>query len=328
MNNAREIDTVYTKPVESTDMIPIKVIRYDDNPMSETYEKLVGEAFFFRNNYVTTQTRGHSELTELLDWIDSYDQFTFGVVEGFNARNTFFYDLEVDGASDAEVKVHMANATAPTQGELKVHNEKATWSVQTPDLKAVDATAAVNLMRTSIVRSKGYPNHWFGDGSDANLATAEQMAIPTARMIKRKQRGIKNIVKMMAMFALQKSVEFGEIRLAEDEYFEVDVTMFDFEKKDSAVIGAAFTSLVNALAVAVSKGWASDDSAKKVVDGMLNMLGVEVDPNEKPEDIRADADEKDAINAMTTKKPITDFMQEPDAKNKAENKRDDQGVSR
>jgi hypothetical protein len=333
--NAREIDTIVVTPPESVERMPLKVIRYDADPKSATYEKLVGDAFYFRINYVTTQTRGNSELMNLLDLIDTFDQFVFSMAEGFNARNSHFYDLTLTGASDPEVKAMAAAATSPTAGELKVHNEKAIWEVKTPDLKAVDASAAVNLLKTTIVGMKGWPAHWFGDGSDANLATAGEMAKPTVRKVKRKQSNIKSIVEQMALFVEQQLIEAKIFTLADDEYIEVETSMFDIEKKDSAVVGAAMTAIVNALAVAETKGWVSSENAKKVVDGFMNMLGITVDPNETPEDLKAQANQKNAENAITTKVPVDQFMSDAqnqtnaDAqrKNKTKNQPVDQGVA-
>ena len=304
--NEREIDVLILVPPGDTKEVPLKVIRYDDKPDSETYEKLVGDAFYFRINYVTTQTRGHGELTQHLDWIDAFEQFLFGVLDGFDARNTFFYDLTMEGVE--QTKIDKMSVPRPQTGEVKVHNEKATWEVKSPDLKAVDASEAVRLIRNFIVGTKGFPDHWFGEGSDVNLATAQVMSAPTIRMIKRKQESIKRMLKKIAQFVLQEAVDKKEISMGDDEYFDIEVSMFDIERKDSAVIGAAFVQIVTALKVATGSGWVTDENAKKIIDGILGMLGVEVDPNEDVEDIKAKNKTSQGTDGLDDIPPVNDFL--------------------
>jgi hypothetical protein len=312
--NAREIDVLVLVPPEDTKEVPLKVIRYDDNANSPTYGKLAGETFFFRINYVTTQTRGHGELTQHLDWIDAFEQFLFGVLDGFDARNTFFYDLMMEGVE--QTKIDNMVIPRPVTGEVKVHNEKATWEVKSPDLKAVDASEAVRLIRNFIVGTKGFPDHWFGEGSDVNLATAQVMSAPTIRMIKRKQESIKRMLKKIAAYVLQCAVDKQAITLEDGEYFDVEVSMFDIERKDSAVIGAAFVQIVTALKVATQSGWVTDENAKKIIDGILGMLGVEVDPNEDVEDIKAKNKTVEDENSLDGAPPVNEFLKQ-DQKNQA-----------
>lgn len=313
--NAREIDILVMTPPEDTKNITLKVIRYDDVPNSPTFGKLAGEAFFFRINYVTTQTRGHGELTQHLDWIDAFEQFLFGVLDGFDARNTFFYDLTMEGLKKEEID--KMSVPRPTTGEVKIHNEKAKWEIQTPDLKAVDASEATRLIRNFIVGTKGFPDHWFGEGSDVNLATAEVMSIPTVRMIKRKQKVIKNMLKKIAQFVLQCAVDKKAIALSDGEYFDIEVSMFDVERKDSAVIGNAFVQIVTALKVATQSGWVTDENAKKIIDGILGMLGVEVDPNEKVEDIKARNDSQADDDVLNDVPPVNEFLKQQQQKGQA-----------
>ncbi len=271
--NAREVDVLILTPPETSDEKPMTNIRYDTDPHSPTFRKLKGEAFFFRENYVTTATRGHGELTQQLDWLDAFEQFLFGVLDGFDARNTFFYDVMLKGATQEQLK--KLKLERPKQGEVVTHNENAEYKIQVPDLKAVDAGEATRLVRNFIVGSKGWPDHWFGEGSDVNLATAQAMSTPTILMVKRKQKRWKLFIKKIARFVLQQAVDKKKIKLADDEYFDIEVTMFNIDQKDSSVIGNAIVQIVTALKLAVQSSWMTDETAQKVVNGFMMMLGVE-----------------------------------------------------
>lgn len=276
-------------PKDAANDLTLKVIRYDlfdetglkSNAKSETYGKLIGDAFYFRNNYIMSQTRGYSELLEYLDWLDGFEQFLFAVLEGFKARNAHFYDVTMQGKSQEDLDKQII--APPGQGEVKLHNEKVTWDVKTPDLKAVDATDATKLIKNFITGSKGYPDMWFGDASDSNLATAQVMTVPTMQMLKRKQNGVKEMLKMMCLFVMQQAQDHDSLKLEQNEYIDIEISMMNLDRKDSSVLGSAFVQFTTALKVAVSSNWITNETAKKVVDGILTMLGIEVDPNETVE---------------------------------------------
>lgn len=303
--NAREIDVLIMVPPNQTEPKPFKVIRYDPDPESETFKKLVGDVFFFRLNYVTTQTRGHGDLTQQLDWIDAFEQFLFGVLDGFDARNTFFYDVMLEGATESDLK--KTKISRPKQGEVVTHNEKAKYDVVSPDLQAVDASEATRLIRNFIIGTKGWPDHFFGEGSDVNLATAQVMSAPTIRMVKRKQKKWKLFVKKIALFVLQQAVDKKKIKLADDEYFDIEVSMFNIDQKDSAVIGSAFVQLVTAMRVAVQSHWITDETAQKVVNGIMGMLGIE--PTlETPDEIREKKKQREDEEPFNDIPPVSEFL--------------------
>ena len=303
--NAREIDELVMVPPNETEQKKLKVIRYDQNPKSESYRKLVGEAFFFRLNYVMTQTRGHGDLTQQLDWLDAFEQFLFGVLDGFDARNAFFYDVTLEGATEQMLK--KTQISRPKQGEVVTHNEKAKYEVKSPSLNSVDASEATRLIRNFIIGTKGWPDHFFGEGSDVNLATAQVMSAPTIRMVKRKQNKWKKFIKKIALFVLQQRVDKKKITLAADEYFDIEVSMFNIDQKDSAVIGSAFVQLVTALRVAAQSHWITDETAQKVVNGILGMLGIE--PTlETPAEIKEQKKQREDEEPFEDISPISDFL--------------------
>ncbi len=284
--NVREVEKLRFALPNSTDELTLDVVKTDLDPKSPTFEKLIGQTFFWRLNKVVNQTRGHSELMELADWLDAFEQFLFNNFEGAALRNAFFYHLKMIGSSQQDIdKMRIA---APKPGTVRITNEKAEWSVITPDLKAADTAEAARLFKNFILAGKGYPEHWFADGGQTNLATAGVMTIPTMRMLKAKQRAVKGILKDMVMFVTDQARIHNNLPLGVDEYIDAEITAFDFERKDAADIATSFAQSMTALTVAAQKNWVSQDNAKKVVDGMLQRYGIEVDENETVESIKED----------------------------------------
>lgn len=309
----RKVDTINMTPPSGTEIKSFKVIRFnfDGNPKTNKYYgKLAGEVFFFQFNKLPTQLRGYSQIMDAIDWVDAFDQFLFGALDGFDARNDYFFDCELEGYTQEQIDA--TKVTRPDRGMVNVHNEKAKWNVIKADLAANDVSEAAKLIRDFIVGTKGYSKIWFGEGDTTNRSTAEQMNIPTKQMLTRLQKKVKGILRFMGLYALQCAQDANRIKLAPDEYFEIDISMFNLNQKDMEASGQGFASLINALAVAVSKGWARDDSAKKVVDGYLQGVGVDIDTSETVEVIKKDnqnnQQQRDATNTLKDAPPISDYL--------------------
>lgn len=315
IGNIRVIDKIIMQPPDSTEQKDFKVIRWnmDGNPKTNgQYGKLSGEVFFFQLNKIPTQLRGYSIIIEHIDWLDALDQFSFGALDGADARNDYFFDCMLEGESKEDID--KIKVTRPDRGQVNLHNEKAKWSVITPQLGAQEITTLIKTMRTYIIGTKGFPSTWFGEGDTANRATAEAMTIPTMRMLKRIQSIIKNELKFMAQYVLQQAQDFGGLKLAADEYWDIEVSAFEIEQKGVEAMGSGFNSFITALAVATSKGWVSNENAKKVVDGILASVGIEVDATETPDMIKeknkTQDDQKFAEGTLKQAPPVGDFLLE------------------
>lgn len=305
--SGKQAETVYFCPEGTSDEKPLKVIRYqfdmpesaDGAPAIDAMKPMDGECFFFRSNRVMNQTRGHGELVSSLDWIDGLDQFMFNSLENGALRNAFFYWLQLKGKTEKELKEVAKTLTTPPPGSIRVTNENATYNVVSPELKATDSSEFARMFKNFILATKGYPEHWFADGGNTNLATAENMGVPVMKMLKRHQNDLKTMIKMIAMYVVTRS---KLVSLADGEYIEIEVSMFDFERKDAAVISAAFRDIIGSLGVAVNSNWVDDEKAKTVVDGLLQRLGVEPTEGETVEQIRA-KNEKNRANDVYANNP-------------------------
>ncbi|MBE3141498.1 MAG: hypothetical protein IMZ53_13060 [Thermoplasmata archaeon] len=285
--NQRVIDKIKVMPFNGTIEETINVVRwnYEGNANDSKYGKLVGDVLFFQLNRIPSQLRGYSILIDHIDWLDAFDQFLFSTLQGFDARSRYFYDLQMNGKTQDELDAMVF--TPPANGAVNAHNEEAKWQVITPDLKAADSVSAVKMVKEFICGTMGLPVTWLGEGDSTNRATAESLTVPTMRMLKRMQGYTKRRHKFTAKYILQCAQEKNPRLLAPDEYFDIEVSTFNLGAKDIETTGAGFTQMVNALAIAETKGWVSSGNAKKLVDGILNAYGVESEEQETPEEILA-----------------------------------------
>lgn len=278
--------------------VSLRVVARDADPKSPTYGLLTGEVLYWRINHVTNQTRGNGVLVEMLDWIDLLDQFMFDALEGYRVRNSFFYGVKMEGLTADEIEQEAKRITTPANGTVRVHNEKAQYYVVAPDLKATDVDTAFKTFLTLVVGAKGFPVMWFGTGEDANRATAEAMSLPTLEMLRGMQEIVKTIVRDTARYVCDQAVMSGRLKLAEDESICVDVSMYDLTSKEATSISAGMVQLVQALKVAVESNWITNETAKRVVDGVVVKLGVEVPENETTEKVKEENDQARDENAL------------------------------
>jgi hypothetical protein len=287
----RRIDSVEVQSGDvALNLETYKVINYDIDPNSKTFRKLAGDAFYFQINKVISQSRGHSELVQLLDWIKGLETFLFEAMKGFSVRNVFAWDVEKKGLTKEQLQTE-SQEQPPRIGSVIKHNENVKWSIHTPDLKAVDSSEAVRLVKNFILGAKGYPEMWFADGGQTNLATAQAMTIPTMRMLKFKQNKIKTIFSFICKYICDQAEIKGKLKLNEDEYVDVIISMYDFDKKDVAVLGSGFVQLVTAVVTARTQNLISKETAKTLVEQYVQHYGVTATPVEEEKKDKKDLED-------------------------------------
>ncbi|MBI4227719.1 MAG: hypothetical protein HY600_05575 [Candidatus Omnitrophica bacterium] len=262
----------------------LRVINVDGNPRSPTYGRLVGDCFYFAMNKASNATRGFSELMHLSDWIDAYDQLLFTHMERLMFLRTFVWDILLEGADEQAIKLRRKNLSLnpPKPGSWIVHNEKEKWTAVTPDLKATEHTEEERKVRALILGGAGIPPHWFGEGEDVNRATALAMDTPVFRMLKARQRYVRFMVEHIFRFCVDQAI-IKRVLPAGDETLSTDlaVTLPEFSARDEGQVARTLTDLVNAMTVARSQNWVSDETAARLIAMIASKLGVEIDPDEE-----------------------------------------------
>lgn len=275
-----------------------KIITIDEDPESETFGKLIGDVFYFQINRVPNTFRGYSDLLAHADWIDGYDQFLYSMIDRSILMNAFIWDITVTGADEKELRKIEITHKNPKPGSSRFHNDKMKWEAVSPDLKSGDVSELFKVFRTQIIGSAGFPLHWFGDGSDANLATAEEMGAPTMKMLEERQRFIKYMIDQMITYVIQEGRGTDSQRVknkGKDEETEklFEVQFPELSRKDITKTSAAFVQVVNALTTAKSQGLLSNETGMKILANSAALLGVEIDPEEELQKVKDTKQEED-----------------------------------
>ncbi len=261
----------------------LKVIQVDSDPRSPSFGKLVGECFYFAVNKVSNATRGFSDLIHLSDWIDVYDQLLFAHTERLWFLRNYVWDITMEGAGKEEIRLKKRELQMdpPKAGSWRVHNEKEKWDAVTPNLKATEHTEEEKKVRALILGGAGIPPHWFGEGEDVNRATALAMDTPVFRMLRSRQRYARFMFEHIFRFAVDQAILKKTLPDGEDLSTDITVTLPEFSSRDESQASQTFVNLVNALTVARSQNWVSDETAAKLVAILAGNFGIEVDAKDE-----------------------------------------------
>jgi len=254
----------------------LQIIRVDTNPTSSTYGKLVGDCFYFSINRTPDVTRGISDLFSIADWLSVHDQVLFDRAERVAAMNTWFRDVEIQGASADEIKKFMSderNTPSRSQREF-VHNERIKANMLSPNLNASDAVDDAAMIKDHILAGSGFPDTWFASQSARSRSASAEMSEPTYRRIGSRQKYWREALSSMIRFAIEQYMSKLTIKSRGlDTSFKLN--MPNISKRDIQRAGGVFGYIADFMEKAQTNDWLTKDEIRGVTKSLLAELGFE-----------------------------------------------------
>jgi hypothetical protein len=289
----KNVDKVITNPLNVEDIVKIKlknfgfnskqktldVIRLNNDLKSESYGLLEGECFYFAINNVSNQPEGVSDLLGSADWLDMLDKMLFNTLQFVNALSKYFQDVELTGADDKKIEEWKKKNPISQNLARFVHNDKVKFTVLTPNINNADPSEIVRLYKNIVLGSQGYPEHWFADGGNTNLATAVEQGTPIMRQLKNRQQYIIYILQTMLKFALHKAYNKREgFNLTKDDLNRVVINIIapEFERKDFDKIGDGLKKIGELLLQAEQNKWLSKETSGRIFRSMVDIIGYDI----------------------------------------------------
>lgn len=310
-----DIETVVTDPDNSEQPIGI-VMKLDNRHRKRRYRVIVngtedvfaetarriretfddGECFYFTVNDLSNQSRGHSDMLPMMDWLDGYDRAMFGELERWDFLRSFIWDVTLTGATPEEVKERAKAIKVPEAGAVRVHNDAEVWKSESPQLGSYEASNSARLFRNHIIGGATIPEHWFGGGGDVNRATAGEMGEPAVKVFTMRQKQIGFILSQVVTYVIHTRLRvlYGATVDQSDrsEDYEVTAKFPELTAKDTTKYAAAFAQVVAGTVTAVDRGLLSEQSAVALIGLVAGQLGLEIDPEEEIERAREEADQR------------------------------------
>lgn len=272
------------------------LVRY--NPETE---RLEGECFYWRNSRLLNAMRGRSELLRPADHLDSLDQYMFATIDRAMLLNAVVWDMQMDGATDADILKAVKNlkATLAKPGGVFGHNEKMKLGAVVPQLAASDSDTMARLLANHIRGSKSMPESWYAEGGNANRATAGEQTDVAYKSLEAWQVVVKDIFGTLLAYAYDNLQELQEGAFPKRSEGGVTLTVVlpAIAERDMSRAAAGAVQVEAMLQSAVEGEMLSKKTARKVFYGFVERLGTTVDPEEEETQIEEERADREAAAA-------------------------------
>jgi hypothetical protein len=255
----------------------LAIIRKDYNISSKTYNRLVGDCFFFAINKPRNAARGRSDFMTLVDWIDSLERYGYNYLERAELMLNFVWDITLKGMNPDQIRDFLRDNPPPEPGSQRAHNEQVTWQAVSPDLKATDFKSGFEMGKSFIMGAAGRPDSWFGSGGKMYQTEADSALQGPIADLEQRQEYLKYQIRMVIEFVIDQAVIHGKLTPAQAES-KFTITMPEVSKKDVAKMGTVLPQLTTALTVAVSDKLIRRDTAIQLFSFVAGYLGYDIDP--------------------------------------------------
>lgn len=252
------------------------IIRRDYDIYSKSYEKLVGECFYFTINNPPNASRGVSDFFPLVDWIDSLERYGYNYLERAELMLNFVWDITLKGMNEDQIREWLRNNPSPEPGSQRAHNENVIWDAVSPDLKATDFKSGFDMGKAFIMGAAGRPESWFGSGGKQYQTEADQSGQAPVVDLEERQGLLKEILTEVIQFVIDQAV-IAKALSEEKATTGFTITFPEVSKKDLVKFAGVIPQLTTALALAVSSKFLQRDTAIKIFSFVAGYLGYEVD---------------------------------------------------
>lgn len=268
-----------------------------ENITAEDYGLLDGQVFYFAINNVTNQPEGISDLLAVIDYLDVKDQMLFNIVENMRVQNLFVLDVEIKDADDKKLRDWEEKNPMPKTATRFLHNQDVKQEYKTPEIQGQQSSEMFRLIKNFILGAFSFPENWYADGGNANLATAVEQTTPIFRKLKARQQYVMFIIEQILTFVLHKAfnkLEGFTITRQELEAINIRVKAPEFETRNVKEITTALDTLTDAINKGVEAGYITEESGAACYRLFLQLTGFELD--EQSEKAELEKQKKDKEN--------------------------------
>jgi hypothetical protein len=274
-----------------------------------------GDCFYFKVNDLSNTSRGTSDILPVADLADQYLETLFNVLDRWGDQSSYLWHCIMHGATQEEINAKLKSISRPVGPTVRVTNEKEEWKAESPDMNASDTAEQAKLFKSEIIGGQTMPLHWFGDGGDANRATAGEMHEPTFKMFGMRQTILKHILTEVMTFVIRmryQSIMGVELDFKIHSDYKPVIEFPEMTVKDTTKYASALQQVAAAVIILVDRGLIPEQEAVNLVAELAGRLGVEFDPEEALETAKAELEKtrQDELDASGFSMPADD-MEEP-----------------
>lgn len=292
-----------------------RVIHADDDPLSPSFERLigaqegetfkktssvgrsktypyVGSCFYFPINKHSSHARGRPDLMAITDWLEAYDRIMYQHADRMDIMASFIWDVTLNNADERKIEEWIAKHQKPPKpGSIRVHNEAELWQALAPDMRWEDNQFGASMIKAQILSKTGLPPFWFAEGGETTRATALEMGTPAIKRLGARQLEIIYAIKTILTFVIDQAIIYGELDGSID--YKVYIEAPEMSSRDLTRAGSAMLSVLGALEGAIANHVCSREAAQEIFINISQQLGVNLDIDAMRRQIESQPDPQD-----------------------------------
>lgn len=208
----------------------------------------------FTINRPVGAVRGESDLEPILAWLRRYNKWLEDRVRLNAAIRAFLWIVKVPPRMVEKKTEQWRNPPEP--GNVVITEAGAEdWTAVTPNLQARDASADGRAIRWMIAAGgPGTALVDFGEGEDANLATAKAMAEQRQKIMRQRQFFFAELLQIITVTAYNRARALGAFRGRECTTADLIPALPDISPADNAELATAAASIAQAFSTLAGAG--------------------------------------------------------------------------
>lgn len=176
----------------------------------------------------TIGQRGIPEVYRAYDWVKAHSAALSDLATLTAALAAFAWRQKVVTKSSTALANAAAKFNTPPPGAGGVVTENQNYTLEPIDVGTGSTSNQQVTVRHTLlqsIRPFGFGEHWYGDASTGNLATATAMELPAIWRIEDRQELFGGFLRDLSLFAIERAVifqDFVKVPQSVDRYFDLD----------------------------------------------------------------------------------------------------------
>lgn len=232
------------------------------------------------------ELRGRPDLFVILPWLRAHKEWMENRARQNMWRGALLWDVTISGATASSVAAAATRyAKPPTPGSVVVHSDREGWNALSNPVGAADVAEDGRQMKLMTAVGMGLPEYMLSDGQNANLASATAQQLPALwKFTDAQQTMAEQVWTPIYKWVVQMAIDAGRLErevsvqdadgddiLGADDQSEmidaldaITVKFPDLQEDDPK-------TLAEALAIATTSGWVSDEGAGDIIAATLGL---------------------------------------------------------
>ena len=224
-----ENKTVYYRDWKNTDSKD----RVFDPPADKIAKDGAGQeilVFHFKTNCTDKQKFGFSETYRAHDWAKAYTDFLSNLASIWKSLSIFAWERKLQNGTKGQIAAAKAQMRTYAEDGERINKQVASGSTRVSnqsDNLAPIKTNGVTMQADDgrrlllmVCAAMGIFEHYFGDGSNSNLASTESMELPMLKMFEDRQSLWEDVFRDLFTFIIHQSAKASSGKLHKYAYWE------------------------------------------------------------------------------------------------------------